>query len=337
MNGGQSYFRYDGNIQLVLDDAELSIGVDTIILPGGQFILNNDLFITSPVVMIGSGIRADSSTAYPTRTVLSGNNYRDVRIMDEADGTELHGITFRGSIGVYIGQNLATSDADNVRITRCDIALLWLGHGNFDSNANSPYISNCIIDDLSVNQCNDPLIRSCFIQNLTGADAASNTVVENCVFLNWSGGGNVNVSYKNNVFLRNTASPFTVNEASTFDYNLFVGSGAGVSYTIAAPAVNGGNNVASAEYPMNTVNGAFPQFGPVANYITYDYQGNYSINSLYQSAGEAGTEVGVFGGADPWKTGSLPFNPHWSELTGPASTGNGTLQGVTVRGSAQTY
>ena len=58
------------------------------------------------------------------------------------------------------------------------------------------------------------------------------------------------------------------------------------------------------------------------------YRENFNLpsNSPYKNAGADGTDIGIYGGAFPWKEGSVPFNPHYQTIkidpkTDPA-TGN---------------
>ncbi len=327
-NSGVSHFEYNGNLQLVFDQAEADPGVDTIIVGGGQYTFTDNLFITSPVVLIGSGIRPDSATAYPSKTVFSCTNFRNLFIMDEADSTEIHGIVFRGSIGVKIGNTLVSSDADDVRFIRCEFEYLNLGWGNYGSYAENAYVEHCVIDALDVNQSTDPIISNCVVTSFNGAIASSNCVVRHCMFLNDPVSSNTNVSYQNNVFAYNLNSVWTVTEASTFEDNLFVGNGAGFSQVFSGAAVDGGGNVE--EQPMHGTLGAFPNLpNDALNYTTFSFTKDYTIAATYQM-------MGIYSGSSPWKDGSLPFNPHWTELDSPQTTTvNGTLNGVVIRASAQ--
>ncbi len=334
MNNGASHFRYDGDIQAVLDDADQEAGVDTIILGGGTYLLTADLYVTSPVVMIGSGIHADSTLAYFGRTSIAGGGYMQVYVNENASGSEFHGIAFVDQVDVFLGTgNLATTNVDNVRFVRCEFSDLSLGDSGYGSQADNTYIDQCVISTLDISESTNPIIRNSVLGGLTYVLASSNCLVENCIFMDWSISANSvqGVQYNNNIFLRNSGTVLNITQQSTFQNNLFVGSGAGFNVTFGNGVTNSNNQV---DYPLNGANGAFPS-ATVTSFNTFNYQWDYHVAAAWQTLGLGGTPVGLFGGAAPWKEGSLPFNPHWSVLNTPNSTSNGTLQGVQIKASAQ--
>lgn len=342
MNAGQATFRYDGNLAAVIEEADLALGTDTIIMGGGTYALPADLLINSPVVIIGTGFRADSSATYNGgRTVITTpSDYRIIRFLDGADGSELHGLAIRGSIEVRLGQNLGNSAVDGFRVKRCDMDNLLLGPGSFGSNATNAIIEESVIDVMDMNEASNPLIRSCFIRNLTGAIASSNATVENCTFLGYQISTNTNVTYRNCIFGRNSNAAIVVNEASTFVECVFAGNGTSFSYSFGAAPTDGGGNQSAAYFAGASPNAVFPNILPanvVASFNNYVATNNYHVGTAWATAGLGGTEVGVYGGSSAWKDGSIPFNPHWRELTQTGSTSSGVIPGVTIKGSAQTH
>ena len=170
--------------------------------------------------------------------------------------------------------------------------------------------------------------------------AASDATVENCVFLGWDVSGNANVSYRSCIFARNSNSAISINEDSTFEECVFAGNGTSFSYTFGANATDAGGNQTAAYFSGNGPNAVLPNILPanvVASFSNYSPTYDYHEGPNWSTAGLGGTAVGVYGGAVPWKDGSIPFNPHWIELIQSGSTNNGTLQGVTIRASAQTH
>jgi hypothetical protein len=331
-HAGQSFFYYAGELQQAFDDAETSPTKDTIIMAGGQYQTATDLYVRTPIVLIGSGVFADSVVAYGGRTIISGNGFHRLYIMEDADSTEVHGIAFVGNIEVKLGNTVPTSDADDVLFSRCEIQGLYLGSGTFGSNVNNALVEQCIINSLNLNQSADPVIRNCVIGEMVSGAATSNAQIEQCMFFNSALNGSTGNEYKNCVFLRNQSNAFVANETDAiFRNNLFVGQ-SGFSFTIGANATDGGGNLS--ESPINTVNGAFPQLVSTS-YTVFAHGDNYTIATPYQTAGLGGTQIGIYGGARPWKDGLLPFNPHWIELITPSTTVNGTLQGVQIQANTQ--
>ncbi|HNR56339.1 MAG TPA: hypothetical protein PKJ19_14315, partial [Flavobacteriales bacterium] len=172
------------------------------------------------------------------------------------------------------------------------------------------------------------------LNQVTGAGSNSQTEFQHCVFHNFNfsnSNGNGNVRYVNNVMLKLNTAPFQVNEPSIYEYNLFAGSGGTYNTTFATGIANTGNtSVAS----IDTAFVANNNINPNAYSITADYH----LLPAYQVIGEGGAQPGIYGGADPWKEGQIPFTPHWIELYTPnTNTVNGVLQGVHIKASAQQH
>jgi len=344
INNGQSYFNYTGDLAAVAAEADLAFGVDTIILGGGTYALPENIIFNTPMVIIGSGFRSDSSATYNGgRTVLTTTpgSTRTLYFHDGADGSQMHGLTVRGSIRVSLGSDVGNSAIDGFRVVRCEIESLHLGPINWTgSNVTNPLVEESVIDYLDIHQSTNAVVRSCFIKVLVGAVASSNSTVENSIFLNWSIGGNVNVNYLNCIFAHNFNAAITVNEASTFRECVFAGNGTGFGYTFGPNATDGlGNQLAP--YFAGQAPGAvlpnIPAAEVTASFTTYSPNYNYNVGPTWVTAGQNGTQVGVYGGETVWKDGSLPFNPHWRTLSTNGATSSGTLGGVLIQGSAQTH
>lgn len=334
ISDGTTHFYYGNDLDQVFADISPN-GNDTIIIPGGQFLASADLYIYWPVVIIGTGFRADSALAYGGQTEIIGTQYTNLRIMENADGTELHGLSFVNAVwgGVLFGSSIATSGADNVKFVRCNIPDLGLGYDQYGSNAHNALVQECIVGYLYVDQGHEPLVRSSFISAINYCPAASNAVFENCVFLNYDFNGYDIADFRNNIFLRNMTTPLTISQVgSTYENNLFVGASGGFSVTFNGPAESG-TNVTS-----NLSTGADRAFeSGVTSFTTYEPLADYHAGPMWQTSGVDGSQLGIFGGSLPWKEGSLPFNPHWSGLSSSGSTTNGTLQNIQISGSAQTH
>ncbi len=331
ISGGEHYFYYDGQLQPIFDIAEPG---DTIILGGGQYPIATDVEIFTKVIVIGTGIRPDSSAAYGTRTAITGNGNTDILIKEAADGTEFHGIATEnfGIIRFGDGSTLEGTDVNDCRFVRCHFEGLQLGNGGNGSLANNTQIIECIIEFLNVSNAPGTYVSNSVIESLNVSNATANTQVRNSILLGAIPNGNAGVLYENCVFATTSPGAVTVNEASTYVNNLFIGNGGGFSVTFGANAT--ALNNLPAETILSGVNGGFVN---VSNVLAYDFTFDYNVSAPYQDAGSDGEDVGLYGGAWPWKDGSIPFNPHWTELNGPGATTNGTLQNVTIRGSAQTH
>lgn len=58
---------------------------------------------------------------------------------------------------------------------------------------------------------------------------------------------------------------------------------------------------------------------PTAEF-SYQYDFNLQIQSPGINAGTDGTDIGIYGGAFPWKEGSIPINPHIQTKTISSTT-----------------
>lgn len=332
---GQTHFYYANDLAPVFEDIS-SAGNDTIILPGGQINASEELYINWPVVLIGAGIRSDSSLAYGGKTEIVGTYQRSLHIMENADGTEFHGISFRDDVwaNVLFGNNIATSGADDVRFVRCEIPDLFLGYNYQGSNAHNALVQECVVTRLNVCQGHDPLIRSSFISTVSNCPASANAAFENCIFLNYDLGASDAADYSNCIFLRNQANAFTVGQVnSTLTHSLFVGSASGFSVNFAAGVTQTQTNTTT-----NLSAGANRAFeSGVTSFTAWEPLANYHAGPQWQANGNDGSQLGIFGGSLPWKVGSIPFNPHWRGLSQTGSTSNGTIPNVQIRGSAQTH
>ncbi|MBK7298102.1 MAG: hypothetical protein IPI91_16380 [Flavobacteriales bacterium] len=339
IDGTEFYYNGVPDLQTLFDDAtDNGLGVDTVLLPGGQFLLTSNLDVTSPVIVIGSGIRADSAIVYGGRTAFVGSN-ASIFLHADADGSEMHGVSFEqgGNSPIYFGSTLPDSDVDNVRFVRCDIRAAALSYPNATSSlASNITFQECILNEaLNVSGSEGVVVRSSIIHDIVGAYLGSNLSVLNNIVLDFDGlngngfNPNVLVNYMNNVFLTNSIT-LHVTENAIFSNNLFVGNDAlfGQSVTFDPSITHTGTETAPSLVE------AFPGVQSPVGYTTYQYTGDYTLALPY--LGTDGTPLGVYGGDAPWKNGSLPFNPHWSLLTSPTnSTTNGVLQGVNIKASAQ--
>lgn len=337
MNAGTSTFYYDGNIQTPLDDADAIPGTDTIILGGGTYypeVANQDFFVRSRIVMIGTGAHPDSSLAYNNNgpTEINGGGYVELVLEPGATGSEFHGIKFVNQVGVQYGTGpIETTNVNSVGFFRCEFQDLSLGNGGYGSQASDTYIHECVFrGSLNLSRSLNPIIRNSALVGIYDVIDGGNTLFENCLFFNWGPVNGSGVQYEHNVFIRNANTNLNCNEQSTFIDNIFVGNGAGYTVTFGGGVVAQGNVI---RYPLSGTGplAAFPSTS-VTDYNQFDYLSDYHLNPNMPSNVQ---NAGLYGGGDPWKNGSIPFNPHWRELTTPTGTENGTLQGVMIKASAQ--
>jgi hypothetical protein len=129
--------------------------------------------------------------------------------------------------------------------------------------------------------------------------------------------------FKNNIFLRENNCGYDCLSGikatgSTFENNIFI-STSWACRLISNSAINnnlfveseplsqssnwGSNNIVNQPQSSIFIN----QSGNIFNY-THDY--HLQSSSPGKDAGKDGTDIGFYGGAFPWKAGSVPPNPH---------------------------
>jgi hypothetical protein len=294
-NGGAPAF------YLQVDDAILnSQDGDTIYIPGGTWNLTQP--INKRLNIIGVGHHPDSTNA-TFQTKLIGN----LNLAEGASDGNITGIFLQGSILAY---------NDNYNVLRCRIS-------------NSIYF----VEQVS---------NFTFIENIIGGSIGTDGSASNCSFINniisaffniQNGTPFTNSVFKNNIFLASTYGYGEYCIACSFsilENNIFYGNSAlaGVSNSM----FNNNLFVDYDPFPNNVTNvGTNNIVGQDQNSIFINlastvYSSDYHLQptSPGKNAGKDGTDIGIYGGAFPWKAGSVPTNPHiqYESVSGVGEDGN---------------
>jgi len=306
---------------------------DYIYLPGGTFKLVSD--IKKAVTIIGAGHYPDS-TAYTNRTIIEG----DLNIGSGGSNALIEGLYVIGNIIFRPEQK-----TENVTIRRCNINSISIGNnwGRVDSNRcfNPQFIHNIIRGSISFSESFGFLMKG----NIIGGTAQECTYhggnFENNIFLavgeNATFSNLRNITFKNNIFMNTQRLGYqgygcygldgicgTYN--CNFINNLFVGKDTTVNVIAMAALRTGNIFLADASSIFVKQSGT-----------TFDYNHNYALKPTApgKNAGDDGTDVGIYGSTNPYKTSALPSNPHISFKDIPASTlPNGTIP-LKIRVTAQ--
>jgi len=284
---------------------------DTIFIPGGSWSIG-ELNINKTLHIIGVGHNPDS-TQVGVYTYLSGSIYLQ------------QGCSHGSLSGLYISQsvrnNSATDTIVNFSIVRCRI-----GGSMFLDNFSMGLIAENIIE---FQVANNYLAKdNSFISNIFTSNVGQ------------FGPGN---NFKNNLLLSSSYTAWTFSDClfenniifsdrfvdpmtnCVFQNNLFV-------YNISFPI---GTNLGSSNIVNQTRESIFVnQSGDSFDY-TQDYQ--LKPDSPGKKAGRDGTDIGIYGGAYPWKEGSIPANPHFQSIKiGPKTDNSGNLN-VKIKVAAQDH
>ena len=298
---------------------------DTIYLPGGAFSVNN-LTISKKLFVFGVGHHPDSTLA-TYATTISGN----IIITNTASFGSIEGVYLTGTL--KFGSSPADQAVSNYSVTRCAIENIQMGYDYYTPGTAS-YIS---VKDNIIRT----IIRGC---NAQFVNIENNLIQGSVEFFN----GNVLV--KNNTFIRGNGCPsYHTNELTsvTFENNVFMNSQACGNATITAAT--------SCIFQSNVFNGSYTF--PVAtnigsgNYVgishtgffinetsfSFEYSDNYHLSNPLGYLGNDGTQVGMYGGSNPYKEGGVPRNPHIiSKTIAPQTDPSGNLN-INIRVGAQDY
>jgi hypothetical protein len=259
---------------------------DKIYLPGGYFSLTNP--INKKVHIIGTGFQDGMNVT--GKTTITGN----IILESQADYS-----TFEG---LYLSDwFINTSESNHITIKRCNMMGIAV---NLGTRWNHSLIVNCVAREYlafgensygTFGQQN--IVTNSFIGQLY---RAQHSTIKNCII-------SVHISECDNVMVEN---------------NIFGKSGDCI-------LVSGSSNIIFNNNIINSLCFANHGVGIVAENSTMQF---FTFNSLFvnatdfvfnttsdfqlintsegNNAGLDGTDVGVFGGSNPWKIGSLPIIPN---------------------------
>jgi hypothetical protein len=294
--GTRAYSSIDSALKYAQDGDYLYLPGATINIPGG-FMVKKRLNI------IGAGHYPDSTIATGT-TVIAGN----LHFFPESSGSMLQGIYTSGSI--YMGLEAASANVKNMMFSRCNVNSLHLSHdGTTFTNAENIVIRECIIrGDIAAARAKNVLAENCIIDGgINSADGQ--TIVRNCIFMrviSFGVNSNAGTRFENNIFMANAGFWGGSNSNLQFYNNIFREGD-----PLGGPSPLYVNN----KFSVTNLFVNAPAGG-------FSYAGNYHLNSdsPAKNAGLDGKDCGVYGGANPYKEGAVPVNPHIRVKTLPAQT-----------------
>jgi hypothetical protein len=274
---------------------------DTIYLPGGSF--NLTIPINKRLHIVGVGHNPDSTTA-TGRTIINGR----IILESGADNGSVTG-SYLTAGSVYGGLIDFNSDINGYSITRCYVA-------TGISNGSGKNVRNIIIRENVIGGHDICSFCSNWYSILL---SSPNHLITNNILL-----AKVDVNnstLQNNVFLFYAPLAFYPYPLSGSDCivenNIFAASGNPIQNSIFRNNVNGGingvggiGNQGSGNYLTGeSLNSVFVNYNSSTG---WDYNSDFHLapGSPYAGKGTDGKDIGIYGGAFPWKDGSIPFNPH---------------------------
>lgn len=247
------------------------------------------------------------------------------------------GLTVTNGGRVYLGNTSNAGVTSNIKFWRCDIYYLTLGFPNYSPIiADSILITECVINNLQLDQATNVEVYSSFIADLNYG--STSTLIQNCVITNR--GSQIAVSdfmdgviFRDNIFLE--SSSVNLADGAIYQNNLFAFNSGSIGAI--DPTVTYAPSNQETQTPLSNL------FVNVTSYNMFSYFENYRLKpngtqfSNFSTMGSTGGAVGVYFGNNTmdWKVGSVPFNPHWKKINVPAQSTGSQLTPVSIGASSQ--
>jgi hypothetical protein len=275
---------------------------DVIYLPAGEIEIEGVLVIDKKLSIIGAGWEDDSANGLiPTFFTNVKDNKGDVLIFKSgSDGSLLYGCFLHSICFGEEGDDPATQNIQNVTIARNRLGNIFLG---FDALQNRNKNIN-IVENVSrgLSGIIGYNAEECIISNnlfLGGLSGLRRSVIAHNVL------GGISTSpfceVKNNYFINNPVdTEYCVYNNNAFQYN---------------GTIPGANNL------MNQSIGS--TFQTQTYELIYPKDCVLKNDSPCKTGATDGTEIGMYGGGMPYKTGGAPFNLHVDRIKVSANTKEG--------------
>lgn len=290
-----------------------SVDGDIIFLPGGTFDVPT---IYKKLKIYGAGVFPDATTA-TGKTYLNGT----LSIMEGSSDFRLEGVEIIGALNFNTNQPI-----NNVIIKRCKINSDLNIPGSALNATNFNLIESVVLGNINIQNLTTGIFNNNIIQgqiNSTEGNLFTNNIFlySNCGYYDHIAGlyGSNNL-FQNNIFTRSCAQ-IIGGTSNTFNKNIFVSNPTGFGTT---PIMNGNfmGNV-MADVLMNQTGAEF------------NFDHNYHLKNPASFVGTDNTQVGIYGGTNPFKEQMIPENPHISLKNIATSTNtSGELQ-VEIKAAAQ--
>jgi hypothetical protein len=297
---------------------------DNIYLPGGNFSLTNP--ISKSLHIYGAGYNQDSSaatniTTLTALTILQGADFGSI------EGVVINALDPQNNASLTFGDNQNQTAFSNYTIKYCSlnsrIAFLM-------PSSNITICDNCIGSHLGIPYefvilgylSNSLISNNIIFGNYLPSEQNSYLLVKNNIFFWFYGQGSTQFSFGPN---------------STYENNIFQAPNAMWSsqnsnfYNNTNGWIYNSNGSISSGTVTETFDLTFINPGTLADasHYYYDVHNDYHIKptSLCKNSGTDGTDRGIYGGAFPWKEGSVPSNPHiyFKQVAGQTNS-SGQLQ-----------
>jgi hypothetical protein len=299
---------------------------DYIYIPGGTWAVpGTSMDINKRINIYGSGALSDSTNATGV-TLIAGA----FRFNSGSSNSHVSGCKF--TYGVIVGADSCVNYVDNI--------MFQYNYGSINcySKCRNIVIKNNVLSTIGISRTQNFQIQnnicygSCNIGNGSFTSPLTYGFLYNNFIYKLVGGASnpfpSGITFKNNYFQNSSSvdvflnSTF-INNFSTFSLTIY-GSGGGYNNTFINNQIVGNANIIFTNVPITN---------------QYDALNNYQIisTSPAHNAGDDGTDIGIYGGAHPWKEGLVPANPHIRFSNINSQTGAGGNLPVNIKVGAQDH
>jgi len=294
---------------------------DYIYIPGGAWGLNNQIInINKRLNIYGAGALVDSSSAIG----ISFLNY-NFRFNSGSSNSIVSGCKFATT--VVVGYDTCVQNVNNI-VFQSNHFLNTLQL--FEKCGNAQVINNVILECNINGSQNFNLSNNIIYGHFRPYSYNStppNGSVSNC-FINNLGNYSQTINAGTIVFKNNFINGYTSYANLSFNSCIFINNFTTFSFS----SFNISNT-----YINNQIVTLSSIFTNVPSGNSYGPSNNYHIitSSPAHNAGEDGTDIGIYGGTNPWKEGLVPANPHIRFSNINSQTGAGGNLPVNIKVGAQ--
>jgi len=306
---GQFTYYHTDSLQAVFNAAQNG---DLVLLPGGTF--TGPFTLDRGISLIGVGCDPDSTTA-TTASAITGFLY----LGESADNSYISGINFTSYIS-----GVSSARVDNVIIHRC---IIRTSISSFNANSSNWLITESIVGFISS-------MKSCHISNCiidSRIESHNNLTVEYCIFLDNTINSNRNINNCTNCSVQGCVFTNITGQVSGYSSQwTHIANNVFVSTTPGTYVTNVQNILGSNQANL------FVDYSGVT-YWNAGFDFHLAPGSPAIGAGPGGTNCGIYGGATPWKEGSVPITPHiQQQVIGTTTNATGGLP-VQIKVAAQDH
>lgn len=253
--------------------------------------------IDKKLAILGPGYYLTENKETQVNKLVAG--FDEIRFVDGSQGSYLHGVTdVENFYKLYIAQNI-----ENITIENCFLYTVFL------DTRNTTNTSKIILKKNSIGKID----MENFYNGIATELIISNNIIRGSFYLNAGSSGII----ANNLLLNNT---FKVGSSSSFEIanNIYINSNLNDFSIQPLPDASVHNNISlTGAFGSDNDNMTVPQSTLFITDENASSDGQYMLseNSPAKGAGTNGTDIGPFGGPDPYRLSGLPNLPNIYELS----------------------